>query len=113
MIRAYALGIITGAFLTAGTMMLAAPAKADGHLSTDEQVYVEVYGGAICSVLSDARYHTFAGVVGVTEAVAHDGFTLDNAVDIVNAAVENTCPANWGLLQAVGKAARAANGTTA
>ena len=31
-VRAYALGIVTGAFLTAGIVFAAAPAKADGTL---------------------------------------------------------------------------------
>lgn len=51
-IRAYALGIITGSFLTAGLTFGLAPAKADGHLDNSEADYVLMYGeGAICPVI--------------------------------------------------------------
>lgn len=110
-IRAYALGIITGAFLTAGIVAAAAPAKADGHLDSSETDYVLTYEGVICSVID--KYHSPGGVMGVAQAITNDGFTADSAVDIINAAVEDACPRNWPLLVAIGKAARAQNGATA
>jgi len=104
-IRAYALGIITGSFLTAGLAFGLAPAKADGTLDADEAQYVLMYGkGAICPVID--QYHSFAGVMGVAEAITKDGFTADAAVDIINSAVATYCPRNWGLLVAIGKSAR-------
>jgi len=104
-IRAYALGIITGSFLTAGLTFGLAPAKADGHLDNSEADYVLMYGeGAICPVIDE--YHSLAGVTGVARGIAKDGFTLDSAVDIINAAVDQYCPRNWPLLVAIGKAAR-------
>ena len=103
--RAFALGIITGGFLTAGVVFAAGPAKADGTLDKTETDYVFTYGsGAICPVIDE--YHTPAGVMGVVKGIMHDGFTADSAVDIVNASVDLYCPRNWPLLVAIGKAAR-------
>lgn len=107
-IKAYSLGIITGAFLTAGLVYAAAPAKADGQLSNDEIDYVLTYEDAICSVID--KYHSTDGVMGVAEAIGNDGFTADSAVDIINAAVQDSCPRNWPLLQAIGRAARGEQG---
>lgn len=83
----------------------ASPARADGMLSTDEQVYVEMYGGAVCSTLDE--YPSYGGVLGVAEAITEDGFALDDAVDIVNSSVSTYCDEHWPLLQAIGRAARA------
>ena len=105
-VRAFSLGIITGSFITAGAILLAAPAKADGYLDDSEADYVNQWHAAICQVIDDPDYHNFEGVIGVTKAVAHDGYTLDNAIDIVNASVSEWCPRNWPLLVALGKAAR-------
>lgn len=104
-VKAYALGIVTGGFLTAGLVFGLAPAKADGVLDSDEAQYVLMYGnGAICPVID--QYHSMAGVMGVANAIAKDGFTADSAVDIINVAVETYCPRNWSLLVAIGKSAR-------
>lgn len=105
-VKAFSLGMIAGSFLTAGVVLLATPAKADGMLSTDEQVYVEMYGGAVCATLSDG-YATYAGVMGIAEAIMADGFAPDDAVDVVNASVSMYCDEYWPLLQAIGRAARA------
>lgn len=83
----------------------ASPARADGMLSTDEQVYVEMYGGAVCSTLDE--YPSYGGVLGIAEAITEDGFALDDAVDIVNSSVSTYCDEHWPLLQAIGRAARA------
>lgn len=104
-VKAYALGIITGGFLTAGIVFGTGPAKADGYLDEDEQAYGDMYHSAVCSVLS--KYHSYDGVLGVTSAITKDGFSADSAVDIVNYAVSEYCPSQWPLLVAVGRAARA------
>lgn len=111
-IKAYALGIITGSFLTAGIVFAAAPARADGHLDATEADYVQMYGaGAICPVID--QYHSVAGVTGVARGITKDGFSLDSAVDIINASVQEYCPRNWPLLVAIGKTARGESGATA
>lgn len=110
-IRAYALGIITGGFLTAGTVFLAGPAKADGYIDDTEADYISVYAGAICTAI-DSR-HTTAGVLRIGEVIVADGFAPDSAVDIINGSVQTECPRNWPLLVSIGNAARAEVGATA
>ena len=51
--------------------------------------------------------------MGVTAGIVKDGFSEDDAVDIINASVDTYCPRNWPLLQAIGRAARAETGATA
>lgn len=104
-VRAYALGIITGGFLTAGIVFAASPAKADGYISDDEAVFIELNGTVVCEVID--QYHSVAGVMGVAEAITEQGFTASDAVDIINGSVQEHCPRNWSLLVAIGKAARA------
>lgn len=111
-VRAFSLGIITGSFLTAGIILTTTTAKADGYLDMDEQVYVELYGEqAICPTITE--FHSYNGVLGVADAIESDGFAPDSVVDIINASVQAYCPENWPLLQAIGRAARAQQGTTA
>lgn len=91
----------------AATVILAPAAHADGDLSPSEAAYVAAYGrDAVCPVID--TYHTPAGVIGVKMAIMKDGYTADDAVDIINASVVVYCPRNWPLLVAIGKAARAA-----
>lgn len=101
---AVALLMATSGFLGAA-MYFASPARADGYLDDDEMVYVEMYGGAVCSTLDD--YRSLAGVTGIAQAIVEDGFAHDSAVDVINASVQGYCPEHWSLLQAVGKASRA------
>jgi len=111
-IKAYALGIITGSFLTAGLTVGIGTAKADGILDNSETDYVLMYGAAaICPVID--QYHSMAGVTGVARGITKDGFSLDSAVDIINASVQEYCPRNWPLLVAIGKAARGESGAMA
>ena len=108
---AVALLLACSAFL-GGAMYFASPARADGYLDEDEQVFVELYGAdAICTTIT--QYRSMGGVLGVAEVIQEEGFSADSAVDILNASVETYCPQHWSLLVAIGKAARAANGTTA
>lgn len=98
--------------LLGAAVYYASPARADGTLNEDEAAYVSLYGdGAVCATLDD--YSSASGVVGIVSAITEDGYTADSAVDIVNASVWAFCPRHWPLLQATGRAARAANGTSA
>lgn len=106
-VKAFSLGMVAGSFLTAGAVMLASPARADGWLDDDELVFVELHGQSICSVID--TYHSLSGVTDVAEAIVDEGFSPDSAVDIVNASVQGFCMRNWPLLQAVGRAYRSAN----
>lgn len=98
--------LITCSALLGAAVYFASPARAeDGVLDPDEARYALRYGEVICDVM--AEHASIPGVVGITEAVAEDGFTLGAAVDIVNESVADYCPRYWPLLQAVGRAARA------
>lgn len=108
-VRAFALGVVTGAVLAAG-IVAAAPADADGFLDDMEADYVKMYGSeAICPIID--KYRT-DGVLGAAEGITEDGFAPDSAVDIINGAVWLHCPRNWPLLVAIGNSARA-DSTTA
>lgn len=100
-IRAFALGLVTGAaILTAG----AGVARADGYLDDMEADYAVTYGaGAICPVIDE---HGAPGVIGVMRGIMADGYAADSAVDVINAAVSEYCPRNWPILVAIGEAAR-------
>jgi hypothetical protein len=98
--------------LLGAAVYFSSPARADGYLTDDEAVFTELYGeGAVCKTITE--YRSMSGVLAVAEVIVEQGFTPDAAVDIVNASVEVYCPEHWSLLVAIGKAARAANGTTA
>lgn len=102
-----------GSALFGACFYFASPAKADGTLDETEQVWVELYGEqALCATLTE--YRSLSGVMGIYDVLTTDeGFTPDNAVDILNASVQAYCPHHWPLLQAIGKAARDANGSAA
>lgn len=70
-------------------------------LTPTESAYVQAYGGDVCAALD--RFHTISGVVSVVKGVVNSGFTAEQSVDVVNAAVATTCPSNWPLLQQTGQ----------
>lgn len=97
-----AAGLILGAAIYGAT-----PARADGILTDAEYAYVLTWGPtAVCPVLD--QFPTANGVFGVVRGITEDGFSPDNAVDIVNESVYDFCPRHWQMLVAIGQAARAA-----
>ena len=107
-VRAFALGVVAGGFLTAG-IVAAAPADADGYLDDMEADYVTTYGdGTICPIIDR---HRTDGVMGAAQGIQADGFAADAAVDIINASVWLHCPRNWPLLVAIGNAIRSESTT--
>ncbi len=95
----------TAATLAVTALVSAAPASADGQLNSVETAYVNTYGQAICEVLD--QYPSEEGVKGLGDVImGEDGFAPDSAADIVNASVLAFCPRHWGLLVALGTAAR-------
>jgi hypothetical protein len=76
--KVFSIGMITGSFLTAGTVFLASPAKAD---SVDD---------AICSVL--AEYPSVDGVLGIGLALKDEGYSGYDAGRAIGVAVYGTCP---------------------
>ena len=83
----------------------ASDVHADGYLSAEETTFVTQFGPtAVCPVID--KYPTVGGVMGVVAGVMDQGFTADNAVDVVNASVAVYCPQYFPLLQRVGAQAR-------
>ncbi|OBC11392.1 hypothetical protein A5784_34915 [Mycobacterium sp. 852013-50091_SCH5140682] len=107
-----AFGFAAAGALAAAIVTHAPVAHADGNLSNREAAYVLAYGaGAVCPTIDD--FPSIAGVVGVVKGIAADGFTYDDAVDIVNASVGSYCPRHWSLLQQVGAYFRGETGRQA
>lgn len=104
---------MVGSALFGACVYFASPAKADGMLDEDEQVWIELYGEqALCATLSE--YRSLAGVKGIFDVLTTDeGFTPDSAVDVINASVQAFCPQHWPLLVAIGRAARGSGGSVA
>lgn len=95
----------TAATLAVTALVSAAPASADGQLNSTEVAYVNTYGQTICQVLDQQPNPD--GVWKLGEVImGEDGFEPDSAADIVNASVLAFCPRHWGLLVALGTAAR-------
>jgi hypothetical protein len=93
------------AYAAALAMTAAAPANADGYIDSAEASYIMAYGPtAICPVID--LFPNAAGVLGVAQGIVNDGFFVDNAVDIINAAVWEYCPRHWALLKVIGAQAR-------
>ena len=90
-VRAFALGLVCGAFLTAG-IVAATPAKAD----PTTLAYTAVMGEIVCSTLSE--FPAFSGVTGIGQAIAEDGLTLDQAGEVMWMSVANLCPEHTSLL---------------
>jgi len=91
-VRAYALGIITGSFLSAGLMWIAAPARADVSSTT-----VDTYSAAVCDTLT--LYPTLDGVLGIGLGLNEAGFTYGEAGEILVGAVIAECPQYVPLLK--------------
>jgi hypothetical protein len=92
-VRGFALGMITGSFLTAG-LITAIPAKADDALAYS---YAARYGGAICLTLDE--HPTTTGILGIGAAITEDGLTAYEAGQAIFYAVDDICPRHMGLLR--------------
>lgn len=92
-IRAYALGIITGSFLTAG-LITAIPAKAepDGAAAA----FAVVYGQIICDTLTTDHSSTTIEALG--SAIVDEGLTWRQAGQVMVMAVNEFCPRNMHYL---------------
>lgn len=88
-IKAYALGIITGTALTAGTILLSAPAKAD---QGDELATL------VCSSLD--RQPTVANVAAILNDLVEFGASPQQAAQVVVISVSQYCTRNIPVAQA-------------
>jgi hypothetical protein len=89
-VKAFSLGMITGSFLTAGTVLLTAPAKA----TTDPAAYADKYGTALCATIDQTigKYSNDDIFMGIGEAIMQDGFSAYQAGQILYWAIEQDCP---------------------
>jgi len=95
-VRAYALGIVTGSFLTAGTLALALPVKAD--IDRVVIAYASQFGDAVCTTLDE--YPSFDGLLGIGQAIIEDGLNAYQAGQVIALSVVEICPRHLALVQA-------------
>lgn len=100
-VRAYALGIITGSFLTAATLTFAFPVKADADRVV--VAYAAQYAGAVCNTLDE--YPTIDGVYGIGVSIMEDGLTAYQAGQVIGLSVLEVCPRHIALMQNFASAA--------
>lgn len=94
-----------------GAILAASTGVARADVDDVEAAYILAYGeSAVCPVI--AMYPTAAGVMGVVEGIHDDGFTYENAVEIVNVSVYQYCGEWWPLLVRIGRDARGETATT-
>lgn len=93
-VKTFSLGMIAGSFLTAGTVFLASPAKAD--VDDTSIAYALQYSEAVCSTLD--KYPSFGGIVGIAQAITEDGLTMRQAGTVIGLSVAETCPWHTGLM---------------
>lgn len=96
-LKGFALGMITGSFLTAGIVLAATPAKADPDGASI--AYAAAYGEAVCSTLDE--YPTVDGVYGVGKAIIKDGLTAAHAGMVVALSVREICPRHIDLIEQI------------
>lgn len=98
------------ALIATAVQLLNSPAAhADGQLNSVEIAYVNTYGQTICQFLDE--YPNYDGIKALGHVIMdEDGFAPDSAADIINASVLAFCPNHWGLLVAIGTAARQQQG---
>ncbi len=95
-------------FFSASLFGGAAVARADGILTPAEERFGDEIADSLCQYIDNAGVN----VASMTEAMtiiydntpAHMG--MDDAVDIINYAVQNYCPSNWDELVAFGEGFR-------
>lgn len=90
-IRAFALGIITGSFLTSGIVLLSAPAKADPDVTKGERI--------VCVLLD--QNPTFAGIVQTAIVIEQKtGVDDRTAGQMIGQSVYGQCPEYVPLIKA-------------
>lgn len=89
-IPTFAAGIMTGALITT-TIMFAAPARAD--VAESDVLY---YAGVVCTSLTD--HPSIAGILTIGKALTGQGYTAEQAGELIASAVINVCPQHLPLL---------------
>lgn len=92
--RAYALGIITGSFITAAALV-AAPAKSE-PVGDAVIAYVATFGGSLCAALNEQP--TFDMLTNAFQVIVADGLSWRQAAQVVILSVQEICPQHQSLL---------------
>lgn len=93
-IKSFALGVITGSFVTAGGILAAAPAKAEPDSMA--YAYAATFSGAVCSTLDD--YPSFDGIIGIASAIEDDGLSAYQAGEVIGLSIAQVCPRHTRLM---------------
>ena len=84
--------------LIGGGLMSLAIARADTDNAAN--AYAAVYGSAVCSTLDS--YPSFAGIIGIIQAIEKDGLSAYQAGEVVGISVSEICPRHMGLIARFG-----------
>jgi hypothetical protein len=103
-VKAFALGMVAGSFLTASMLVLAFPVKAEPDSAT--VAYAATYGEAVCMTLDD--HPTFNGIIGIGNAIVEDGLTGYQAGGVIGLSVMEFCPRHLELMNQFAAAYREA-----
>ena len=93
-VRAFIAGMLTGAAIATGTIIVAAPARAD----VDPRAWSAEYGPTVCDRLSQ-RPGSLAGLMAVMEDVVASGYTPEQSGQLVAESVLLVCPRFTPLLR--------------
>lgn len=91
-IRAFLAGMVVGAAVTTGTVIVAAPARAD-----DARAWAAEYGPVVCDAIG--LHPTMAGLMTVLEDVQSSGYTAAQSGELVAESVFDVCPQYIPLLR--------------
>lgn len=92
-VRAFIAGILTGAAIATGTIIVAAPARADDGA----RAWAAEYGPTVCDQL--ANRPTLAGLMAELEDVSSAGYTAEQSGQLVAESVLLVCPRYTPLLR--------------
>lgn len=111
-IRDTARGILLGAIivlLMVAGVLLAAPSKADGYLSPQEERFGDEVAGSVCNFIDNVGVtaYTLSEAMKIIYINTPSYMDMSDAVDIINYSVYNYCPEHWDKLVAFGEGVRA------
>lgn len=105
--RGILLGVIIVLLMIAG-VLLAAPSKADGYLSPQEEAFGNEVAPSLCEYLDrgGVNRETMYSAVKIIYENTPSYMDMTDAADIINYSVYNFCPGHWNALVAFGEGVR-------
>lgn len=106
-VRGIFLGALIVALMIVG-ILLAAPSKADGYLTPQEEGFGDGVASTLCNYLDSAgvNRNSLYSAMQIIYENTPASMDLTDSVDIINYAVYNYCPGHWNELVAFGEGAR-------